>query len=192
MKNTFKFLYPTLILATICLVVSLSLSSTNAITKKRIEKIESSKTQKAMSRVLDADDYIEDTIKEDGKNVNYFKAVNEKKVEGYIFITSSNGYGGEVKVMTAVLPDKTVKAVEILDVSNETPGLGQNATNEKFYGQFKGKSGGVTVVKTGADGKNNEINAITGATITSRAVTKAVNEALELCGKIKTEVSDNE
>ena len=94
--------------------------------------------------------------------------------------------------MTAILPDGSVNAVEILDVSNETPGLGQNATQEKFYGQFSGMSGTLSVVKSGADNSAGEINAVTGATITSRAVTKAVNEALDLSKEIKTEAVSNE
>ena len=190
MRNTFKFLYPTLVLAAICLIVSLALSSTDMITKGRIAKIEADNTNKAMKRVLAADEYSKKTVDE----TEYYEATTKGNLEGYIFTTSSNGYGGEVKVMTAILPDKSVKAVEILDVSNETPGLGQNSKKESFYTQFSGKTNGIAVVKSGADGENNEINAVTGATITSRAVTKAVNEALDLCDKIteETEGEDNE
>lgn len=192
MKNTLKFLYPTLILAAICLIVSLALSSTNAVTEEKIEKINAKKTEEAMSRVLKAESYTEKTVRKDDGVITYYEAADDGEVKGYIFITGANGYGGEVKVMTAVLPDKTVKAVEILDVSSETPGLGQNATNESFYNQFSGKKSGITVLKTGADSESNEINAITGATITSRAATKAVNEALDICDEIQTEVSSNE
>lgn len=183
MKKIFKFLYPTLVLAAICLIVSLALSSTNSLTEDKIEKINALNTKKAMSRVLKAETYTEKTL----DNITYYEAIDGNGVIGYIFITSANGYGGEVKVMTAVLPDNTVKAVEILDVSSETPGLGQNATKKEFYGQFSGLSNNITVVKSGANTEESEINAITGATITSRAVTKAVNEALDTCKEISTE-----
>lgn len=183
MKKIFKFLYPTLTLAAICLIVSLALSSTNSLTEGKIKKINAENTKKAMSRVLKAETYTEKTF----DNVIYYEAVNGSEVKGYIFITSANGYGGEVKVMTAVLPDNKVKAIEILDVSGETPGLGQNAAKKEFYGQYAGLSGNITVVKSGADTEKAEINAITGATITSRAVTKAVNEALDMCKEIITE-----
>ena len=186
MRNTLKFLYPTLILAAICLIVSLALSSTNMITKAKIAEIEEQNTKKAMTRVLKADEYTEKALKTDDGDVTYYEATANNEVIGFIFTTSANGYGGEVKVMTAVLPDKTVKAVEILDVSSETPGLGQNAAQEKFYGQFSGMSDTLSVVKSGADSSAGEINAVTGATITSRAVTKAVNEALDICNKIGT------
>ena len=185
MNKFFKFLYPTLILAAICLIVSLVLSSTNAVTEEKIEKINAKNTEKAMSRVLEAKSYTEKTLQKDGSEITYYEAADDGEVKGYIFITGANGYGGEVRVMTAVLTDNSVKAVEILDVSNETPGLGQNAKNEKFYTQFSGLSGEITVVKSGANSENGEINAITGATITSRAVTASVNEALSLYDEIK-------
>ena len=181
MKKIFKFLYPTLILASICLIVSLALSSTNMLTEAKIEKINKENTNSAMSRVLSASEYTEKTLKIDDKDISYFEATDNGEIKGYIFITSANGYGGEVKVMTAVLTDKSIKAIEILDVSGETPGLGQNATKEDFYSQFAGLPGGsnIAVVKSGADRNMLQIDAITGATITSRAVTKAVNEARE-------------
>ena len=189
MRNLFKFLYPTLILAAICLIVSLALASTNMITESRIAKIESENTKKAMKRVLKADEYTEKTLEKSGKEITYYEATKDNKVIGFIFTTSANGYGGEVKVMTAIKDGKqrSINAVEILDVSSETPGLGQNAAKESFYGQFSSKTDTITVVKSAADSENNQINAITGATITSKAVTKAVNEALELCKEIKTE-----
>ncbi|MBR4910993.1 MAG: RnfABCDGE type electron transport complex subunit G [Clostridia bacterium] len=184
MRKTLKFLYPTFVLAAICLIVSLALSVTNAVTKDKIAEISNENTKKAMSRVLEAETYTDAVIEIDGKEVTYYKAVSGGEVAGYIFITAANGYGGEVRVMTAVLPDKTIKAVEILDVSSETPGLGQNSAKEGFYGQFAGKRNGITVVKSGANSDKNEIDAVTGATITSRAVTKAVNEALDCADEI--------
>ena len=81
--------------------------------------------------------------------------------------------------MTAVDLEGEILAVDILDVTGETPGLGQNAAKEGFYSQFAGKNDKITVVKNGADEDAGEINAVTGATISSKAVTSAVNKALE-------------
>ena len=184
MKKFLKVLYPTLVLAAICLIVSLALSVTNAVTKDKIAEIDAENANKAMNRVLAAETYTEKKLEKDGKEITYYEAVNGGETSGYIFITSANGYGGEVKVMTAVLPDKTVKCVEILDVSSETPGLGQNTAKEEFYSRYAGLSDTITVVKSGADAKNGEIDAWTGATITSKAVTKAVNEALDFADEI--------
>ncbi len=190
MRKVFRFLYPVIILAAICLVVSLALSSTNMITKNKIEKINNENREKAMARVLKAESYEEKTFDANGKEITYYVASDSGNITGYIFITGANGYGGKVEVMTAVLPDKTVKAVEILDVSGETPGLGQNAAKEDFYGQYSGKSGKLTVVKSNPD--SNEIKAVTGATITSTGVTSAVNEALSYSNAIiKTQEGEN-
>ena len=78
-----------------------------------------------------------------------------------------------------------VTAVEITDVSNETPGLGQNADKADFTNRFKDKSSELSVVKS--DPNENEVQAVTGATITSNAVTKSVNLAFELFAEIQKE-----
>ena len=79
--------------------------------------------------------------------------------------------------MVGVDKTGTVKGVSILSIS-ETAGLGMNAQKPSFLNQFNGKSGQLTVVKTTPSA--NEIQALTGATITSKAMTSAVNTALSL------------
>ena len=69
-----------------------------------------------------------------------------------------------------------MRAIDITGQS-ETPGLGANCVREDFKAQFAGKKLGISVVKRNA--KDNEIDAISSATITSKAVTKGVNDALE-------------
>ena len=102
-----------------------------------------------------------------------------------IFVSQANGYGGVVSVMTAIDMNGNIISVEILAASDETPGLGQNVTKESFYSQYAGLKDNVTVVKGGAANKeNNEINAVTGATISSKAVTTAVNQALDYAAQI--------
>ena len=102
---------------------------------------------------------------------------------GYIATMISNaGYGGDIKVMVGIDSNGGVTKVKILQ-SSETAGLGQNASKPEFIDQFNGKSGRLSVVKNkAADGENGEIAAISGATVTSRAVTSCVNAALELVG----------
>ena len=79
--------------------------------------------------------------------------------------------------MVGVRADGTVEGIDFLSIS-ETAGLGMNADTDKFKSQFKGKSGEIGVAKSSP--ADNEIQALTGATITSKAVAKAVNEALAL------------
>ena len=104
---------------------------------------------------------------------------------GYaINLTTSEGYGGDITFSMGVQADGTLNGISILTIS-ETAGLGMNATKDEFKGQFKEKQADAfEVTKTGAS-KENEINAISGATITSNAVTQGVNCGLRAFEYIK-------
>ncbi len=169
---------PTAVLAIICVVVTLALSSANLLTKDTIAKLQTEKEKEAMAKVMVGEyEEVTETIKD--TEVTYNIVRKDGKIIGYIFKTSAKGYGGEISVMTAVNPDASVAAVEILDASGETPGLGQNVTKPEWYAQFAERPHDITVVKgNAADKVNNEINAVTGATISSKAVTSAVNQAI--------------
>ena len=94
--------------------------------------------------------------------------------QGYSAIgCSQNGYGGEIKLMVGFKEDRrTVISYRVLAAA-ETPGLGMKLTTPEFADQFKGKvAGGLKVRKDGG-----EIEAITSATITSRAVCEAIEDA---------------
>lgn len=182
-KNGKAVILPTVVLLVICLVIPFALSLTNAVTKDKIADLEKEKRESAMSGLIEAETYQEESYNDE---FTYTVAIKDGSAIGYIFETSKKGYGGDVSVMTAVDPDGTVKAIEILDVSNETPGLGQNSQKEDFYSQYAGKKAEVTVKKNGADPEKNEVDAVTGATITSKAVTGAVNEALEQFEKVRS------
>ena len=173
-KKNKEIIVPSATLLVICLVATLLLGVTNLLTAGQIAKLEEETKIAAMNEVLPAEDYTQT----EGKEI--YTAVKNGAVAGYIFVTGAKGYGGNISVMTAVDPAGKILAVSILSASDETPGLGQNVTKEGFYSQFLGLSGDITVVKNGANSTDNEINAVTGATISSKAVTKAVNEALTL------------
>ena len=182
MKIKFKdILIPTVTLFVICLVVSALLAGTNALTKEPIAQNEFKKAQDAMFAVCpDAASF------EGGKGleVEVYKALDESgEVVGCAIPVTSKGYGGDVQVMVGIsrVDGGMVTAVEVLSHS-ETPGLGANATTEQFRNQFKDNPSlhGFSVVKDGTGGTEGRIDAITGATITSNAVTNAVNEALNI------------
>lgn len=184
-KTNSDIITPTAVLTVICIVVTLALSSANMLTAKKITELSVKNQNDAMSKLIDADEYKAETAVLDGENVNYHTALKDGENIGYIFTVDEKGYGGTVSVMTAVNTDGTVAAVEILDASNETPGLGQNVKNSDFYTQFNGLADNITVIRGGsANADNNEINAVTGATISSKAVTKAVNRALGYSAQI--------
>lgn len=105
----------------------------------------------------------------------WYEAVKGGKAIAYVVPSESRGYGGSIKMLVAITPDGTVLNYDILS-HNETPGLGDNATKEKFKNQFQGMSeNNLVVVKDPSDIQH--VQAITGATITSKAVTKGVKEA---------------
>ncbi len=191
-KNKDEIIKPVVVLLAICIVIPLALSLTNMITVDRIATLAEENQNKTMSRLIEAESYEQKglAVVDMPEPVDYFVAKNGEEIVGYIFVTSAKGYGGEVSVMTAVNTDGTVKAVEILDASGETPGLGQNITRNEFTERFKGKPEGITAVKNGAVAENNQIDAWTGATISSKAVTKAVNEALENYKAVALENND--
>lgn len=180
-KSNYEDIFkPVAVLLAICIIIPLALSLTNRITADKIAGLEKENEESTMRSLISAETFKEAVLEaENGEEIAYYIAENGGLPSGYIFITSTKGYGGDVSVMTAVNTDGTVKAAAILSAADETPGLGQNVTKEAFYSQYAGKKSGISVVKNGAVEQNNEINAVTGATISSKAVTAAVNEALE-------------
>lgn len=121
------------------------------------------------------------------KDANNFKEVSGKtdwyaaeqggKTIAYVLPAESKGYGGAINMLVAVTPDGKVIGFSIVS-HNETPGLGANASKDSFSSQFKGKTADDLVVVKDKSNKKN-IQAMTGATITSRAVTKGVKEAVQ-------------
>ena len=187
-KNREDIIKPVGVLLAICIIIPLALSVTNKVTAKKIAELENENSKKNMQSLVSADDFEKCS---DG-GIEYYTAIKGGDTAAYIFTESAKGYGGDVSVMTAVKPDGTVAGVAILDVSGETPGLGQNAAKESFYSQYAGLKKGVSLLKNGAKAENNEVDAVTGATITSTAVTRAVNKALDDFEKVKEATADEE
>lgn len=175
-----------LTLLLITAVAGLILGYANKITAEPIAKQQKLKNDSAMKEVLpSAEEFsLKDMqISEEGP----IKEVNEGKkggeIAGYAVKVSTKGYGGIIEMMVGISNEGKVEGIKILSHS-ETPGLGANASNPSFSDQYKGKSveKPLQVVKTAPSG-DNQIQAITGSTITSNAVTKGVNDAVELYNK---------
>lgn len=99
---------------------------------------------------------------------------------GYIFnVTTAEGYGGDISLTVGIQADGTVNGYSVLSIS-ETAGLGMNAQEADWAGQFAGKQvDAFTVVKDGSGANDDaKIDAISGATITSDAVAGAVNSCI--------------
>ena len=185
-NNVWQFIKPIIVLTVIAAVMAGLLGGTNLLTAEKIKKLEAEAETTAVEKVIKAEEYNKLKIKYNDVEYTYFRGQNDSQTVGYAFTLSSNGYGGAVKCVVGVDKGGKITAIEITDVSNETPGLGQNAGRTSFTDQFKGKSAELSVVKSGA--KENEVQAVTGATITSKAVTNSANLALELYKQIEGEV----
>jgi electron transport complex protein RnfG len=111
-----------------------------------------------------------------------YQAESGGKVIAYVVSEDPKGYGGAIDMLVAVSPEGKVINFTIT-TSNETPGLGSKASDEPFKGQFPGKTSNQLAVTKDASKKDN-IQAMTGATITSKAVTKGVKEAVDAVADI--------
>jgi len=130
------------------------------------------KTDAMKSLVSDAQKF--DPVK---NKADWFTAEKDGKIIAYVVPAESKGYGGAIKMLVSVTPKGKIIDYDIL-VSKETPGLGDNASKKPFESQFEGKKVADLVVVKDAT-KVNNIQAMTGATISSRAVTKGIKEAVE-------------
>ena len=155
-----------------CLLASAVISGTYALTAPVAAKAKIDTDNKARKElVADAQDFKE----VDGKE-GWFAALKDGKVIAYVVPAESKGYGGAINMLAAVSVEGKVIDYAILKF-NETPGLGDKADKPAFRQRFAGKTAhDLEVVKVPSD-KN--IQALTGATITSRAVTKGIKEAVE-------------
>lgn len=117
------------------------------------------------------------SIKEIPGKAEWYEVYKENDLMGYILPSKTKGYGGTMELLVAVDKDLKVITYKIV-TSNETPGLGQNAAKEAFVSLFTGKTEDhLTVTKDSSD--KDDIQAMSGATITSKAVTLGVKNAVE-------------
>ncbi len=179
MKSLKDYLVPTVTLFVICLIATLLLGLTNEVTAPIIEQLAIETEIKSRQTVFaDAASFGEAKISDDGTSV--VAAFDESGATiGFVVVNTAKGYGGDISVMTGVDVDGKVTGVNILSHS-ETAGLGAKAAETSFRDKFVGLVNGITVSKDKAG--ENSIDAITGATITSRAVVNAVNAAIEAAG----------
>ncbi|MBO4382779.1 MAG: FMN-binding protein [Clostridia bacterium] len=169
-------LVPTISLFVIAMCATFLLALVNNVTADRIAAATAAAEAEARQTVFpDAANFVEQE--------NYYEATDAKgNIIGYVFNTASKGYGGDVPVTVGIDSTGTITGIVPGDLSNETPGLGQNASKPSFLAQFPGKAGTLTVVKNApGDG---EIQAMTSATITTNAVVGAVNAAMDMFNDI--------
>ena len=174
---------PTLILTAICTIVTLLLAMTNMLTAGKIAANAAQKAAESRKKVLSAEEY--KPRRKDGGL--YGESDAEGHLLGVGITTVANGYGGKIEVMTGIRSNGEVSGVNILSME-ETPGLGARGKEDSFLRQYKGADNPNLAVSKDGGG----INALSGATITSRAITKAVNEAIVISNQYLSAVSESD
>lgn len=191
-KNT--ILKDTIILTIITLIAGGLLGFVYEVTKKPIANQQEKTKQEAYKAVFTEADSFEvcveaedkelaEALKKQGFEAQKINEVMEAKdasgkILGYaVNVTTSEGYGGDITFSMGIQLDGTLNGISILTIG-ETAGLGMNATKDEFKNQFADKKVETfEVTKSGANSEN-EIDAISGATITSKAVTGGVNAGI--------------
>ena len=141
----------------------------------------------AAAAVVAGSEYTENTI----QGVVVAKDASGNGLGYVITVTSHAGYAGDITFSVGITNDGMVNGYSITSIG-ETAGLGMKAKEEKFYSQFEGKNADSFVVTKGAASSDSEIEAISGATITSNAVTNGVNAGLTYFRSIVEGGSTNE
>lgn len=164
-----------LILGAICLAATLVLALTYEVTKPKIEEQFRTEEQAALKAIMPAADSFKERSLD---GIEYFEAFKGENLIGYCVRAAGSGYSGYIKMIAGIDLNGVIQGVSVLEQS-ETPGLGakiieikQGATEPWFLKQFRGKD-----ARSVAIGK--DIDAITGATISSRAVTNAIRVTID-------------
>ena len=148
-------------------------------TSQAIARVEQEARNAAFRIVMPAGENFETFELKDNEFVSDVqKATDKSGTVGWCMTVNSKGYGGIVTFIVGITKDGAVKAINILNHS-ETPGLGAKSTEPEFYTQFNDRDKLPLKVVKGAASGADEISAISGATITSNAVTSGVNAAVE-------------
>ena len=174
-------------LAVITVVAAICLAFVHGLTEDKIAQAEADERTASYREVFpDAADFIANDTDAFGETdiagVTIEEALlavdgNGEIIGCVISSTSANGYGGDVTLSVGVDLSNTITGMRVTSMS-ESPGFGSHCQDEEFEEQFKGLGGEITYVSDGAD-EPGEIDMISGATFTSRAVTEAVNGALD-------------
>ena len=165
-----------LILGVICIVASGLLAGMNSLTKDRILAQAKEEEESSLKEVLPQAEKFEEI--KSGADILYYRAEDKNgNPAGVAFKASGKGYSSTIETMVGMQKDGTITAIKVLS-QNETPGLGGNVVEQSFTSRFSDKN---------FQDLKEQVQAITGATISSRAVINSVQEKAE---KIKVLIKD--
>jgi Na+-translocating ferredoxin:NAD+ oxidoreductase subunit G len=192
-----KIAYQPLLLGVVALLASGALAVVSGATGPAIAAAEAKDLRDSLSEVLPPgladNDFLKDTVdlQKDGKTVTIYRARQGGEMKAVLFKVAERGYSGEISVLMAVDMEGRTLGVRVLK-HTETPGLGDKIEVKKddWVLDFNGKSlGEPTPEKWGVRKDNGVFDQFAGATITPRAVVKAVKGGLEFFAARKTEIT---
>ena len=179
------------ILCAITLVVALALGAVNAVTAGPIAEQNAQKIKDSLENVMPGAESEQidvpegTTVTTETKNatsvtiLSAYKMTKDGADAGYCVEVGPTGFGGAVDTMVGIDSDGKVTGISVISASSETPGLGARSTEPEFQAQFAGQVG--TEVAVAKDGGS--IDALTGATITSRAASEGVVAAAQFAAE---------
>jgi len=185
-------LKPALTLFITAVLVVAGLSYVYNLTLDPIERQKRKTQEAAMKEVFPgASQYKEMQTEKTGSVVSVYEALSDKILKGYVVQLSPKGYSGNVDLIVGIsLSENKITGMRVMR-HTETPGLGALAVKEDFYRRYNNlELAPLSVVRTNPG--RHEIQAITSATITTRAITGAVNEAIEWCLANKPSINEDE
>ncbi|MBN1383647.1 MAG: RnfABCDGE type electron transport complex subunit G [Elusimicrobia bacterium] len=152
----------------VCAVAGIALSATNYFTSQKIERQKKDIINNALKEVLP----LAEKTRQKDSFVEGFDS--ENNLIGYVLKTDAAGYSSQIEILVGIDNDFNITGIKILSQA-ETPGLGSKITENDFLSQFVGLQPDKVLLKN--DG--GKIDAITSATISSRAVTDAVKKRID-------------
>lgn len=187
----------TLVLLIITVVAVLALAVVNQVTKGPIEQAEINNRAQSYKAAYPGSEFFEDVENSDsllegsaqmlsdegydGCIINDVLAVTDTEggsVEGYVISsTSPNGYGGDIQIALGIKNDGTIAGFTVVS-HNETAGFGSKCAEPEFTSQFAGKKADILEYTSSGAVADNQIDAVSGATISTGAVTEAANAAI--------------
>lgn len=164
MKDIFRY---GLILALICSLAGGLLAGVNFLTQPKIIAQAQAEEEASLKEIIPRANRF-DPIKSQTEEILYYKAYDNHKLLGIIFKASAKGYSSNIETMVGIDNSGSIITIKVI-AQNETPGLGSRVTEKSFTNQFSSKA---------APNLSN-VQAITGATISSKAVIDSVRKKAE-------------
>lgn len=187
-----QIVHDALILTAFTLVIGMILGVVYGITKDPIDKANEQAKKEAYQAVFEEagsfnqKEYDADEANKMVADAGFDDTINDVEealdadgnLLGYVItVTAKDGSQGSITFSVGIQNDGTVKGYSITDIS-ETPGLGMKAGDEEFYGQFQNKKVDAFTVVKQTPSSDDQIEAITGSTITSKAMANGCNAAI--------------